>query len=300
MRGRIALGLVFLVAGMQAQAQSSVCPPDDPGRTDAQLASQMDSVADVVMAGAILRVATVLQDGVERPYVFVETRRVWRGFVPQFLRFPFESCKGEYLQGVSYLLYLQRDPRAPAGEYRLPPAGMARALQVVDHEDIVEELGEPKVRWNGGRREGPELVPDQREGPVYVPAAAAVPMTPDPSGAAVGPAAPRRVVLDAECPPAAAGERGRCVEVVPGYPASAASRCLAGRVVANVNVDTGGDVLFVNVVEEDPPGEGFATRAVEALLETRFQPLEGASASGPVEVRRETVLFEPDECPDRR
>ncbi len=64
-------------------------------------------------------------------------------------------------------------------------------------------------------------------------------------------------------------------------------------------MDAEGRVLFVNVVDEDPPGEGFATRAVEALLETRFQPLDEASASDPVQVRRETVLFEPGDCPAR-
>lgn len=304
MRGRIALGLVFLLAGIQAQAQHSVCPPEDPGRSDEDLADQMNAVADVVMAGAVLRVATVLQNGVERPYVFVQTRRVWRGFAPQYIRFPVESCKGQYLQGVSYLFYLQQDAQAPAGEFRLPATASVRALQVEGHEDIVEALGDPKVRWNGGRRDGPDLVPRQPEDWVYVPAAAAVPVSADSSGAAPSatgqPSALRRVVLDSECLPAPAGERGRCVEMVPGYPAAASSRCLAGRVVANVNVDAAGEVLFVNVVEEDPPGEGFATRAVEALLETRFQPLDQASAAGPLEVRRETVLFEPGECPDRR
>ena len=304
MRGRMALGLVFLIAGMEAQAQGSVCPPEDHGRSAVEIAGQMNTLADVVLAGAVLRVADVLQDGVERPYVFVETRRVWRGFAPQYVRFPLESCKGQYLQGVSYLFYLQRDPLAPAGEFRLPPAGMVRALRVADHEDIVEELGDPKARWNGGRRDGPDLVPSQPEGPVYVPAAAAMPRSAAPSAMTAGApgkaSEPRRVVLDSECSPAPAGERGRCVEVVPGYPAAASSRCLAGRVVANVNVDAAGEVLFVNVVEEDPPGEGFATRAVEALLETRFQPLDQASASSPLQVRRETVVFEPGECPDRR
>lgn len=302
MRGRMALGVVLLFAGVNAQG--SVCPPEDPGLTDLELASQMDSVADVVLAGAVLRVAPVLQDGVERPYVFVETRRVWRGFVPQFIRFPLESCKGQYLQGVSYVFYLQRDAQAPAGEFRLPATARVRAFQVAEHDDIVEELGDSKVRWNGGRREGPDLVPGQPEGSFYVPAAATMPMGAASSGAAPAAqgqaSAPRRVVLDSECPPAPAGDRGRCVEVVPGYPVAASSRCLAGRVVANVNVDAAGEVLFVNVVEEDPPGEGFATRAVEALLETRFQPLDGASGAGSLEVRRETVVFEPGECPERQ
>ena len=302
MRGRMALGLVLLFTGVHAHG--SVCPPEDPGLTDVAIASQMNSLADVVLAGAVLGVAPVLQDGAERPYVFVQTRRVWRGFAPQFVRFPLESCKGQYLQGVSYLFYLQQDAQAPAGEFRLPATARVRALQVEDHEDIVEALGDPKVRWNGGRRDGPDLVPEQPPGSVYVPAAAPVPWTAASSGAAPAaqgqPSAPRRVVLDSECSPAPAGERGRCVEIVPGYPAAASARCLAGRVVANVNVDAAGEVLFVNVVEEDPPDEGFATRAVEALLETRFQPLDEASAASPMEVRRETVLFEPGECPDRR
>ncbi len=297
MRGRVALGLVFLVAGTQAQAQVGACPPEDPGRSDMEVASRMEAFADVVMAGAVLRVAPVLQNGTERPYVFMETRRVWRGYAPRFVHFPLESCKGAYLQGVSYLLYLERDPLAPPGEYRLPGADVVRALQVADHEEIVEELGEPLVRWNGGRRDGPDLVPAQPDGAVYMPVAA--PVSAGTAGAAGAAPDLRRVVLDADCPPAAAEDRHRCVEVLPSYPAGASQGCLSGRVVANVNVDAAGQVLFVNVVEEDPPGEGFATRAVEALLETRFQPLDEASASEPLQVRRETVVFEPGDCPAR-
>ncbi len=302
MRGRIALGLGLGIGmiSMTAQAQSTACLPDPSGRTHEEVASQLNATADVVMAGAVLKVAPVIQDGVERTYVFMESRRIWRGFVPQYFRFPLDSCAELYQSGVKYLLFLDRDPRSPKGEYRLASGSYARPFKVAEHEDLVDELGDPQVRWNSGRRTGPDLVPGPADGYVALPVAAL------PVGAAAVPAPTgvaqdrdlQKVVLDKDCEPAPEGERGLCIEAIPAYPPAAAAGCVAGRVIANVNVEASGEVLFVNVVEEDPVDQGFATRAVEALLQTRFQPAAGAAASVPIEVRRETVLFEPANCSD--
>lgn len=302
MRGWIALALglgMGTISGV-SQAQPASCLTDPSGRTHEEVAKQLNASAEVVMAGAVLRVAPVVQDGAERTYVFMEARRVWRGFVPQYFRFPLDSCAELYQSGVKYLLFLDRDPRAPKGEYRLASGSYARPFKVADHEDLLDELGDPQVRWNSGRREGPDLVPGPADGYVALPVAAA------PVGAAAAsvPTATaqvpdlRKVVLSEDCPPAPPGERGRCVEAIPAYPPAAAAGCIAGRVIANVNVEASGEVLFVNVVEEDPVDQGFATRAVEALLQTRFQPATGEAGSVPTEVRRETVVFEPANCSD--
>jgi TonB family protein len=301
MRGRIALalGLGIGLASVAVQAQPAGCLTDPSGRTHEEVASQLNASAEVVMAGAVLRVAPVIEDGAERTFVFMESRRIWRGFVPQYFRFPLDGCAELYQSGVSYLLFLDRDPRAPKGEYRLASGSYARPFKVADHEDLVDELGDPQVRWKSGRREGPDLVPGPADGYVALPVAAGPVGTAAPVPAATVPAPElQKKVLSADCPPAPRGERGRCVEAIPAYPPAAAAGCVAGRVIANVNVEASGDVLFVNVVEEDPVDQGFATRAVEALLQTRFQPAMGDKGSVPIEVRRETVIFEPANCSD--